>query len=300
MTVTHHQTLLVSGASGHLGRRVVELLLEANAGHVIATTRLPDKLADLAARGVEVRPADFDDPSSLAAAFAGADRLLLISTDTFDGTDRRIVQHRNAVKAAEQARVKHVVYTSTTRSEPGSSLAIAPDHYATEQALTASSLDWTVLRNNLYTDLFLQSLPRAVATGQLVAATGDGGAGYITREDCARAAAAVLAAHTSGRTMLDITGPAVVTYAELAKILSAITERPIAYVPVAPEVIVGGMVAAGLPEFVARMLVTIDVGIAEGTLAVVSSAVADLTSKAPQSVGDFLAAHHEALLAPSA
>ncbi|HEU5098574.1 MAG TPA: NAD(P)H-binding protein, partial [Roseiflexaceae bacterium] len=124
MTATHQQTLLVTGASGHLGRRVIELLLEANAGHVIATTRSPDNLADLAARGVEVRKADFDAPGSLASAFAGADRLLLISTDALDGTDRRIVQHRNAVKAAEQAGVTHVVYTSFTNTEPGNPAAV--------------------------------------------------------------------------------------------------------------------------------------------------------------------------------
>lgn len=297
MSANHPRTLLVTGASGQLGRRVIELLLEANAGHVIAATRSPDKLADLAARGVEVRKADFDAPSSLADAFAGVDRLLLISTDVLDGTDRRQVQHRNAVKAAEQAGVKHVLYTSITRPEPGSPIAIAPDHYATEQALAASSLDWTSLRNNVYTDMFLQSLPRAVATGQLVAAAGDGGAVYVTREDCARAAAAALAAHDSGRITLDITGPAIVTHAELARILSAITERPVTYVPVAPEAIVAGMVAAGLPEFVARLLVTFDIGIAQGTLAVASSTVADLTGKAPQSVADFLIANRDALLA---
>jgi NAD(P)H dehydrogenase (quinone) len=296
MTTTNQRALLVTGASGHLGRRVIELLLEANAGHIIATTRSPDKLADLAARGVEVRAADFDDPRSLAAAFAGADRLLLISTDVLDGTDRRIVQHHNAVAAAEQAGVKHVIYTSLTRPEPGNASAVAPGHYATEQALAESSLDWTMLRNNVYTDMFLQSLPRAVATGQLVTAAGSGGAGYVTREDCARAAAAVLAADISGRTTLDITGPAVVTHAELARILSAIAERPVTYVPVAPEVIVAGMTAAGLPEFVARLLVSFDIAIAQGTLAVASGAVADLTGRAPQSVGDFLAAHREALL----
>jgi NAD(P)H dehydrogenase (quinone) len=298
MTTTHQQTLLVTGASGHLGRRVIELLLEANAGHVIATSRSPEKLADLAARGVEVRQADFDDPSSLAAAFAGADRLLLISTDALDGTDRRQVQHRNAVEAAEQAGVKHVIYTSLTRPEPGSPIAIAPDHYATEQALAASSLGWTLLRNNVYTDMFLMSLPHAVATGQLVAATGTGGAGYVTREDCARAAAAALAAQDSGRTTLDITGPAVVTHAELAQILSAITERPVTYVAVPPEAMVAGMVAAGLPEPVAKVYVTFDVAIAQGALAVASSAVADLTGRAPQSVGDFLAANREALVGP--
>jgi NAD(P)H dehydrogenase (quinone) len=300
MTATHRQTLLVTGASGHLGRRVIELLLEANAGRVIAATRSPGKLADLAARGIEVRQANFDDPGSLAAAFPGADRLLLISTDAADGTDRRKVQHRNAVKAAEQAGVQHVVYTSLTRPEPGSPIVIAPDHYATEQALADSSLDWTVLRNNVYTDLFLLSLPRAVAAGRLVAATGDGGAGYVTREDCARAAAAALAARDSGRKTLDITGPAVVTHADLAQLLSAITGRPVAYVPVAPETMEAGMVAAGLPEFVARMLVSFDMAIAQGTLAVASSAVAELTGQGPQSVPEFLSAHREALLAAPA
>ncbi|HEU5100782.1 MAG TPA: hypothetical protein VFU22_17255, partial [Roseiflexaceae bacterium] len=177
---------------------------------------------------------------------------------------------------------------------------VAPDHYATEQALAASSLDWTLLRNNTYTDMFLMSLPRAVATGQLVAAAGSGGAGYVTREDCARTAAAALARPTTGRTTLDITGPAVVTHAELAQILSAISERSITYVPVPPEAMVAGMVAAGLPEAVAKVYVTFDVAIAQGALAVASSAVADLTGTPPQSVGEFLAANREALLAPQA
>ncbi len=199
MNENNRRTLLVIGASGHLGQRVIELLLEANAGHVIAATRTPEKLAHLVARDVEVRKADFDDPGTLASAFAGVDRLLLISTDALDGTDRRIVQHRNAINAAAQAKVKHVVYTSLTNPEPGSPIAIAPDHYATEQVLAASGLDWTVLRNNIYTDYQLAGLTRAVATGQLVSAAGDGGVGYVTREDCARAAAAALTARSSGR-----------------------------------------------------------------------------------------------------
>jgi NAD(P)H dehydrogenase (quinone) len=296
MSSNSHRTLLVTGASGHLGQRVIELLLEANAGHVIAATRTPEKLAHLAARDVEVRKADFDDPSTLTEAFAGVDRLLLISTDALDGTDRRQVQHRNAVNAAAQAGVTHVVYTSLTNPEPGSPIAIAPDHYATEQALAASSLDWTVLRNNVYTDFLLQSLPHAVATGQLVVVAGEGKTGYVTREDCARAAAAALAAHDSGRTTLDITGPAAITQAELAQIVSEVSGRPVAYVPVTADAIVAGMVAAGLPQPVAEVYVTFGVGAADGTLAVASSAVADLTGNAPQSVHEYLAAHREALL----
>lgn len=292
------QTLLVTGASGQLGRRVIELLLEAEAGSIIATTRSPEKLADLAEQGVEVRQADFDQPETLVKAFAGADRLLLISTDAVDGTDRRIVQHRNAVNAAEQAGVKHVIYTSLTRPEPGTPILLAPDHHATEQALAASSLDWTVLRNNVYTDILLMSLPQAVATGQLMAAAGDGGVGYVTREDCARAAAAVLSATTSGRTTLDITGPEVVTYAVLAQIVSDITGQPVSYVNVPPEGMVKGMVGAGFPEGVAELLVSFQTATAQGILAVATDAVAELTGTAPQSVHDFLVAHKEALLTP--
>lgn len=290
------QTLLVTGASGQLGRRVIELLLEAKAGPIIATSRSPEKLAALAEQGVEVRQADFDQPETLAEAFAGAERLLLISTDVVDGTDRRIKQHLNAVNAAEQAGVKHVIYTSLTRPEPGTPILLAPDHHATEQALEASSLDWTLLRNNVYTDMFLMALPQAVATGQLVAAAGDGGVGYVTREDCARAAAAALKATTSGRTTLDITGPEVVTHAAVAQIVSDVTGRPVSYVDVPPEAMVEGMVAAGFPEGVAALLVSFQTATAQGYLALTTDAVTELTGTAPQSVRDFLLAHKEALV----
>lgn len=286
-------TLLVTGGSGHLGRRVLELLIEANAGKLITTTRTPEKLADLAARGVEVRQANFDDPASLAAAFAGVERLLLISTDALD---RRTAQQKNAVAAAEQAGVKHVLYTSLSNAQSGLPAMIADSHYATEQALAASTLDWTVLRNNIYTDMFLGSLPRAVASGQLVAATGTGGAGYVTREDCARAAAAALANPPAGRTILDITGPSVVTHADLAQILSELTGRAVTYVPVDVDAIVAGMVGAGLPEPVARVYAGFDTTIAQGSLAVASNDVAELTGQAPQSVADFLTAHKAVLL----
>jgi NAD(P)H dehydrogenase (quinone) len=291
------QTLLVTGASGHLGRRVIELLLEANATRIIATTRTPARLADLAARGVEVRQADFDDPAGLVAAFADADRLLLISTDAVMVPGHRIAQHRAAIDAAAQAGVKHVVYTSLTRPEPGSPILIADDHYATEQALAASPLDWTVLRNNVYAEGFLRSLPRAIATGQLVAAGGDGGAGYVTREDCARAAAAALASAQTGRATLDITGPAVVTYHDLAQIVSQISNKPVSYVSISPDMLANGMVQAGLPPALAQMLASFDIGIAQGTLAVATAAVVELTGVVPQSVYDFLLAHRDELLA---
>ncbi|MEO5728244.1 MAG: NAD(P)H-binding protein, partial [Byssovorax sp.] len=148
--VGKNQTLLVTGASGQLGRRVVELLLEAKAGTVVAATRDPAKLADLAARGVLVRKADFDDEGSLAEAFAGVDRLLLISTDSLVRPGHRLAQHQAAVRAAVSAGVGHIVYTSFTNPGVESPITVAPDHRLTEEAIAATKLGFTILRNNLY------------------------------------------------------------------------------------------------------------------------------------------------------
>ena len=284
-------TLIVTGAGGHLGRRVVELLLEKPGGaRLIATTRSPEKLADLAARGVEIRAADFDRPETLADAFAGGDRLLLISTDVVGQGDRRLNQHRNAVAAAQSAGVKHVVYTSLVRPEPGTPITLAPDHHGTEQALAASTLDWTVLRNNVYAESLLGSLPRSIATGQLMAAAADGRAAYVTREDCARVAAAALAASTTGRSTIDVTGPAAISQAEIAAIASELSGKPVTYIPVPADGLAAGLAQAGLPGFVVDLIVSFDVAIAQGYLEGVSTAVSDLTGTPPQSLRDFLAA----------
>ncbi len=294
--MSNQPTLLVTGASGHLGQRVLELLLEANAGQIIATTRTPEKLADFAKRGVIVRQADFDDLNGLVEAFKGADRLLLISTDVIGVPGLRIQQHANAVKAAEQAGVSHVVYTSLINTEPGTPVAIAPDHYHTEQALAQSQLGWTVLRNNIYSEMLISTAARAVATGTLASATGDGKAAHVTREDCARAAAAALAAPFTGRRTLDITGPAAHSYAELAQIISQVSGRQVNFVPLTLKTLIGGMEQAGLPRPLAEAYASFDDGVAQGKMNVVSSAVEELTGRAPTSVADFLASQREAVL----
>lgn len=288
------QTLLVTGGSGHLGRRVLELLLAAKAGKLVTTTRTPEKLADLAACGVEVRQADFDNPATLSAAFAGVDRLLLISTDSFSYPGQRIEQHKAAIAAAVAAGVKHVLYTSFVRTEPGNPATVAPDHYATEQALIVSPLDYTLLRNNLYTDNLLMSLPSAIAMGQLFSA-GDGGkTAYVTREDCARAAAAALAT-TTGRQTLDITGPQALSDAEIAQLATEISGRPVQFVPLSVADKRAGMIGAGLPPAVADLLLSFEAATAQGFVSDVSPAVTDLTGAAPQSVRDFLLAHRAVL-----
>lgn len=291
------QPILVTGAAGQLGRRVVELLLAQGAGPLIATTRDPEKLADLRARGVEVRRADFDDPSSLAEAFAGAARLLLISTDALDRPGRRIAQHRSAIAAAVKAGVKHVVYTSLPNPGPDSPIAVAPDHQATEDALVESGLGYTILRNSLYIDLSLGSFARAAATGQLVAAAGEGKAGYVTREDCARAAAAALVSDFTGKRVLDITGPEAVSHGDIARIISELTSKSVAYVAIPREALEDGLKKAGLPAEVVTLLGSFDEGIARGKLDVATKAVEELTGEPAEGVRSFLARHKDALLA---
>ena len=288
--------LLVTGAAGQIGRRVLDLLLAAKAGPIIATTRKPEALADYAARGVEVRQADFENEAGLEAAFRGAGRALLISTDALDRPGRRIAQHLAALRALEKAGVKHVVYTSFVNPHAATKVLISGDHRDTEAALAKSSFDYTILRNNCYTDMLLMSLPQAVVTGQWFTARGNGAAGFVTREDCARAAAAALAQDTGGRRTLDITGPAALTSDQVAAIAAKVTGRPVAHVSLPAEALKEGMVKHGLPAPVAALLVSFDQANQEGDFAVATDAVQQLTGKAAQSVEEFLTANRAALL----
>lgn len=296
MSSNQKAALLVTGASGQLGRRVVELLLENYDGTIIAATRTPEKLADFSNRGVIVRQADFEDAASLEKAFQGADRLLLISTDAMDVPGHRLAQHRNAIQAAEQAGVKHIVYTSFL-NPADSPAVVAPDHRGTEETLAQTKLGWTTLRESLYTEMLLMSLPRAIQSGQLINAIGSGKASYVTREDIAHVAAAVLASSFEGRRALDITGPAAVSQEEIAATLSKLTGKHITYVPVELDALVQGMVAGGLPQPMAEAFASFDTAIAQDKLSAVSNVVEELTGRQPTSVEKFLAAHHETLVA---
>lgn len=295
MATSNNGPLLVTGAGGQLGRRVVELLLEQNKSPIIAATRDPAKLADLAKRGVDVRKADFEDPASLATAFAGASRALLISTDALDRPGRRYEQHANAITALAKANVKHIVYTSIVSPAEGAASFVANDHRLTEAALAKSGVGYTSLRNNLYTDLSLQVFAGAIAGGKLVDARGSGKVSLLSREDCAKAAAAALASSFEGTRALDITGPEALTGEDIAKVLAAVSGKPVTYIPVSPEAAVAGMVDHGLPKPLAELFVTFDVGVSRGELAVVSPAFEELTGERPQALRDWLTDRRAAL-----
>lgn len=291
--------LLVTGASGQLGRRVLAHLLDTLGvapARLVAVTRDPAKLAEVATRGVAVRRGDFDDPASLAPAFEGASRVLLISTDTLDRPGARIAQHRTAIEAAKDAGVRHVVYTSMP-NPADSPIPFAPDHRQTEELLAASGLGWTILRNAWYFENLAFTLPSVLATGKWFTSAGEGLAANLSRDDCARAAAYALAATSPAEnTIYDITGPAALTTAEIAETVSDVLGVPIELIDVSDDELIRGMVSAGVPEPIARIWASFDTSTRLGKFATVSGAVETLTGKAPETFRAFLAASKEAFL----
>ena len=282
--------LLVTGANGQLGRAVVEELLRLGATHVVAATRNPEKLGHLSERGVEVRAADFDHPATLRDAFAGVDRLALISTDALAVPGQRLAQHRAAIAAAVASGVKHVVYTSAPAPHPTAEGSLDNDHFWTEAALFASPLNWTILRNQLYMELILMAAGQATKSGKIFSATGGKGRAYVRREDCARAVAGALVG-AQGSEILDVTGPAAVTQDELAALLSKATGKQIVHVEVPPTGLAEGLSHAGLPPYLVKVLVDFDVAASRGYHALVTPAVKRLAGTGPLTLREFLHKH---------
>lgn len=285
------EKLLITGASGHLGRRAAELAIEACAPErLILVTRRPERLADLAARGAEVRAGDFSNPASLARALEGAERMLLVSATDLE---RRIEQHGNAVRAAADTGVRHVVYTSGLAPEPPNPAAVAPSHYATERALEHSGLGWTVLRNSLYAEYQAPEAQRAIETGKLVHNRGEGRVAYVSREDCARAAAAVLVAGGHDGAVYDITGAETYDALDLAALYGQLAGREIKTVSISDEALVTSLVGQaegnGHLRYGAELVASFGRSIREGYMASCSDAVATLTGRPPRPLRDVLA-----------
>lgn len=267
-------TYAVTGASGQLGSLTADALLQqVDVSDVVLLTRNP---ATLDRPGVTVRAADFDDPATLATAFDGVDELLVVSTEA---VGRRVEGQRRAIEAAKAAGVRRVLYTSFVSPTEDNPAAVTPDHRATEQDLRDSGLRWTFLRNNIYADMQADTIAQAAASGQYVTNTGDAGAAYVTRADCAAAAAAALLSTDLDDTALDITGPRTVTADDIAALASARRGAPVEVVHVDDAAYVAGLEQAGLPTPVCEVLASIGTAIREGHLAEVSTAVADLTGR---------------------
>jgi NAD(P)H dehydrogenase (quinone) len=287
-------SIVITGASGHLGRSTAELVLDrVPASEVILTTRHPEALSDFAERGATVRQADFDRPETLAEAFAGGERLLLISADV---VGRRMAQHRAAIEAAREAGVRHVAYTSYLNPVEENPAVITPDHRDTERALRESGLAWTALRNAFYAEYQVRAGAQAIATGRFVHNNGDGRIAYVSREDCAAAAAAVLTTESHEGRAYDITGPEALSQRDVAALLSEVSGRPVEAVAVDDEAFIEGLTTAGLPEAAARAFASYGRAIREGYLDQTSDAVENLAGRPPRSLREVFEAHRGELL----
>lgn len=227
--------IVISGASGDLGTRITSLLLDrVNPGSLILLSRTPEKLSHFRDQGVETRHADFEEPQTLQDAMQGGDILMLISTISIG---RRAQQHSNAIKAAKAAGIRHIVYTSSTGIHPRNPALSAQEHHASEQILYESGLVFTCLRNSWFADVIpMLILPSGLETGSIVASSGDGHVAPVFKQDCARAAAAVLANPAlHENTVYEITGPTLLSMEDITGICAEVSGQDIRYNNVSHE-----------------------------------------------------------------
>jgi NAD(P)H dehydrogenase (quinone) len=290
---------IITGASGPFGRGVTRHLLDRGvaAQDLILVTRKPEQLADRAAEGAAVRYGDFDNSDAMVRAFAGGDRMLMISALK---VGFRVPQHTRAIQAAKAAGVRHVFYTSFIGKEPGNPSLAVVDHRGTEQALRDSGLIWTALRNAQYADAMIEAAaPVALAMGRWRAASGSGRMPLITRADCIEAAACALLAEGTSNRIYNITGPGGLTYREVAAILAENAGKPIQWIDCTAEEAYAEFDAMGIPRtavpdqsidsipWSSDDMVSMQVGIADGWFDVVSNDVELLTGHKPQSFRDY-------------
>lgn len=280
--------IVVTGANGKFGRGVVERLLELlPAERIGASVREPERAAELAARGVRVRRGDYGEPAELAAAFEGAERVLIVSA-SITGPER-VRLHRNAVDAAKAAGAPHILYTSIVAPDPASPFAPTADHVATEEYMRASGLRWTFLRNGLY----MESVPGLVGgalAGGAVEGPADGPIAWVARADLAEATANLLAAGGYLDEAVELSGGEAVDLDALAAIVGRLTGRQVERRTLSEAAYREALLAVGVPPGGVAVLLSIFAASREGRFAAVSPALGQLLGRAPTTVEAFLRA----------
>lgn len=266
MTLPTNARLFVTGATGQLGRLVIGNLLQTvPAAQVVAGVRdtASEAARTLAGLGVAIRKADYSQPDTLASAFAGIDRLLLVSSSEIG---QRLVQHQNVITAAETAGIRLIAYTSILRADT-SPLALAGEHRATESMLAASGVPCVLLRNGWYTENYAASIPPALAHGVFLGGAGEGRIASAARADYAAAASAVLTAETDqGGRVYELAGDEAYTLSEFAAAIAQASGKPVAYRDLPREAFEAALIGSGLPELVAGLLADSDAGARQGGL----------------------------------
>ena len=279
--------IVVTGASGQLGKLVVaELLKAVPASRIVVAVRNPQKAQDFAAKGIEVRQADYARPESLTAAFAGAEKVLLISSSE---VGQRVAQHRAVADAARVAGVKLLVYTSILNAD-SSNLLLSQEHKATEAYLRACGMPFTLLRNGWYTENHTGSLAAAVEHGAVLGAAREGRFATATRADYAAAAAAVLTGKGHENKVYELGGDEPYTLAELAAEIARQTGKPVAYKNLPQAEYAMALTGFGLPEGLAGAIADADAGASRGELDTRSHDLSKLIGRSTTSMPQAVAA----------
>ena len=281
---TNESLVGVTGASGHLGRLVVEALLAGNtpANRIVALVRDPQKVSDFAARGVEVRCADYTQKDSLDAAFEGVERLLLISSNE---VGQRLPQHKSVIEAAHQTGVKFIAYTSIPKADT-TEMLLAAEHKETEQLIRESGIPFAFLRNGWYFENYTDQLPSILQHKAVFGSAGQGRVSAASRADYAAAAAAVLTTDNHENKVYELGGDEAFSLTELAAEISKQTGSEIVYRDLPVEQYAEALIGAGLPEPVARVLADADLGLKRGDLLVESGDLSRLTNRRTTTVAD--------------
>ncbi|EOI5821191.1 SDR family oxidoreductase [Cronobacter malonaticus] len=255
--------IAITGATGQLGQRVIDTLLNTVAAQeIVAIVRNPAKAAALSARGVQVRAADYNDAAALTAALAGVEKLLLISSSE---VGQRATQHRNVIDAAKTAGVKLIAYTSLLHADR-SPLGLADEHVATEKMLADAGVPYVLLRNGWYTENYLASVPPALEHGVFIGSAGDGKIASASRQDYAEAAAKVLTLDNQAGRVYELAGDHAWTLRDLTALLSKETGKTVAYQNLSEADFAAALTGAGLPEGFAKLLADSDIGASKGGL----------------------------------
>lgn len=256
--------IAVTGATGHLGRLVIEAMLERGvaASEIVALARTPEKARDLAERGVAVRQADYNQPDTLSTALKGVDKLVLVSASE---VGKRAGQHRNVLNAARSAGVELIVYTSILKAESGG-MQLATEHTQTEEMIRTSGIPFVFLRNGWYVENYTENLAPALEHGALLGSAEDGRVSAATRADYAEAAAAAVTGSGHEGRVYELGGDEAFTMSEMAEEVSRQSGRPVEYRNLPEDAYAEALVGAGLPEPYARVLADSDRAIARGAL----------------------------------
>ncbi|EOT1255726.1 SDR family oxidoreductase [Cronobacter sakazakii] len=255
--------IAITGATGQLGQRVIDTLLNTVAAQeIVAIVRNPAKAAALSARGVQVRAADYNDAAALTAALAGVEKVLLISSSE---VGQRATQHRNVIEAAKTAGVKLIAYTSLLHADR-SPLGLAEEHVATEKMLADAGIPYVLLRNGWYTENYLASVPPALEHGMFIGSAGDGKIASASRQDYAEAAAKVLTLDNQAGRVYELAGDHAWTLRDLTALLSKETGKTVAYQNLSEADFAAALTGAGLPEGFAKLLADSDIGASKGGL----------------------------------